>query len=85
MKKLYVPLLLEEGNTIQTGPKGCRMFFRDALNGFNTKEEAIEEGQKMVLTSPKSKVVIMESSSTVEARRIEFVNKEFNSSGELVV
>lgn len=84
MKKLYVPFLLSKDNSLDTDV-GTNFYFADGLKGYYKVEQALEAAKALVLKAPNAKVVIMESYSVIEPRRIDFAEKRFNGSGELVV
>lgn len=85
MKKLFVPLMFADDTHIRRDGveqyiPGC-----DPLTMYGTLDEAKEAAKHLSLAHPKGKVVIFEAVMVVEPRKVEFSEKVYNSSGELIV
>lgn len=87
MRKLFVPVLLNK-DTFVDGRDGVAKILHDpnrVIKAFYTKDEAITEGHQLALSDPKGKVVILEASTVIEPKKVEFTQKEYNARGELLV
>lgn len=84
MKKLYLPLMFDERTHVANGGV-TTIFAEEAFKAFSDMDAAREEAQKLSLKNPRGKVVILESVIVIEARKIEFAEKQYNANGELIV
>lgn len=85
MKKLYVPLLSSPDTIVSKNDGTMQLFFPDGLKAYPTYEQALGGAQDLAIQNPKAKVYIAETISVVEARKVEFAEKKFNSAGELMI
>ena len=88
MRKIFVPFLCNKNTFLEVrGGTGVKLLpnAMDILEGFFSKEEAIEAAQKLSLSDPKGKVIILESLMVVEPYKVEFIQKVYNNKGELIV
>ena len=85
MKKLWLPLLCSK-ETFVADAKGGKFFGSpEPFQAYNTQEKAEEAAKALAMAHPHEKVVIFAAISMVQPSRIEFVQKEYNSAGELIV
>lgn len=67
-------------------PAGKRLLIDDEpISGFFDIEQARTVAKDMAIKDPKGKVVIFEAMYVIEPRKVEFAEKSYNSSGELIV
>lgn len=85
MKKLYLPYLFDADTAVEKAFGAILFAEGQNLTAFYNLEEAKEAGRKLALSSPKGKVLILETTMIIEPRRVEFAEKVYNSSGELVI
>ena len=57
----------------------------DNFSAYHDKKVAVEKAKELAMSDPKGKVVIFKAISVIEPRSIEFSEKEFSESGELLV
>lgn len=85
MKKLFVPLMFTDETYVLRGNGGQYVPGCDPLTTFGTMDEAKEAAKHLSLAHPKGKVVIFEAVMVIEPRKVEFSEKVYNGSGELIV
>lgn len=83
MKKLFFPVLFDKDTSV-TGGEGVKLVFPDMTMAYFDPERAKEEAQRLALRSSKGFVIIFEARTVVEPRKVEFAEKTYNASGELV-
>lgn len=85
MKKLFLPLMFNPDTYVARGNGGQYVPGCDPLSMYGTMDEAKEAAKHLSLAHPKGKVIIFEAVMMVEPRKVEFSEKVYNSSGELIV
>lgn len=87
MKKLFVPVLLNKETFVEGRDEVAKILHdpNRSIKAFYSKDAAIVEAHQLALSDPKGKVVIFESMTVIEPKKVEFTQKEFNNKGELLV
>lgn len=83
MKRLYLPVVFDKDTVVEVSG-GAKIVFEDAAMAYHDPEAAKEAGRKLALRSSKTKVVLFEACMVIEPRKVEFAEKEYNKSGELI-
>ena len=85
MKKLYLPILFDDGVAGAEKNWGQMLMLDGVFNAYHTREQAEEQAKVLALTKPNCKCIIFESTSVVEPRSVEFSVKRYSEKGELMV
>ena len=85
MRKIYLPLLFNKGNSIAKENGLSWLPGSEECRAYHSLDDAREAAKKLALSDPKGKVMILVSERIIEPRKVEFSEKEFTPTGELLV
>ena len=86
MKQLWLPLLVDADNFVAQQGGGLFVPIATAeYKAFHDREKAMAFSKDLAVRHPQAKVMIFKAVGIIEPRKIEFAEKQYNDSGELIV